>query len=174
MLAVTKDVESYKYSPDEEMKRSLLHGFLRSPPLFAELLDKYSGGLPSDANLRYELIQRGFSPSGAESVLAAFRRSVEFSSFFDTRHGVEADLGSPLPESQAIRMGKPQPQTIYQTSAPVPVEEGDEDSDRIPVRLPGGRKAWLVIPTRFFASDKDRLKAQIDLLLTAEDDEGSA
>src|SRR5205814_1139396 len=66
-LAVTKDVEAFKFAPDERMKRSLLLGFLRRPQLYAELLEKYDSGLPSDANLRYELIQRGFTPASAES-----------------------------------------------------------------------------------------------------------
>jgi hypothetical protein len=42
--------------------------------------------------------------------------------------------------------------------------------DRIPVRLAGGRRAWLLIPHEFREADKTRLKAQIDLLLT-EDEE---
>lgn len=41
-------------------------------------------------------------------------------------------------------------------------------SDKIPVRLSQGRKAWLVIPSPFYEQDKIRLKAQIDLLLTDE------
>jgi hypothetical protein len=41
-----------------------------------------------------------------------------------------------------------------------------DDTDKIPVRLSEGRKAWLVIPTPFYEADKLRLKAQIDLLLT--------
>jgi hypothetical protein len=32
-------------------------------------------------------------------------------------------------------------------------------------------QAWLLIPTPFFKADKERLKAQIDLLLTEEDEE---
>jgi hypothetical protein len=46
----------------------------------------------------------------------------------------------------------------------------DENSDRIPVRLAGGRRAWLVIPSPFYAADKRRLISQIELLL-ADDEE---
>jgi hypothetical protein len=38
------------------------------------------------------------------------------------------------------------------------------------MRAKGARRAWLIIPTPFFVADKQRLKAQIDLLLT-EDEE---
>jgi len=44
-------------------------------------------------------------------------------------------------------------------------------ADRIPVRLPGGRRAFLEIPSPFFEADKERLKNQIDLLLTEDDEE---
>ncbi|MNR68298.1 hypothetical protein D3C85_1927750 [compost metagenome] len=53
------------------------------------------------------------------------------------------------------------------------VIEDESASDRIPVRLSGGRRAWLVIPQVFFEADKKRLKAQIDLLLTEDDEEPS-
>jgi hypothetical protein len=42
--------------------------------------------------------------------------------------------------------------------------------DRIPIRLRGGRRAWLEIPTPFYAADKERIKLQVDLLLTEEDE----
>lgn len=173
MLAVTRNVESYKFAPDPELKRSLLFGFLRSPPLYDDLLSKYGSGLPSDANLRYELIQRGFSPAAAESALGAFRQSVEFAGFFD-RELIEAPPSSGSDDVQP--QVQPAPVTFGGVSAPPPISmskdevAGGEHEDRIPVRLPGGRRAWLQIPTPFYSADKDRLKAQIDLLLT-EDEE---
>jgi hypothetical protein len=45
------------------------------------------------------------------------------------------------------------------------------DVDRIPVRLAGGRRAWIEIPMPFYEADKDRLKKQIDLLLTNDDED---
>jgi hypothetical protein len=41
--------------------------------------------------------------------------------------------------------------------------------DQIPIRLSGGRKAWLNIPTPFYESDKARIKAQIDVLFADTD-----
>ena len=60
-----------------------------------------------------------------------------------------------------------------QAQASVSVGNGGQGNgeDQIPVGLPSGRRAWLVIPTPFHTSDKDRLKAQIDLLLMVEDEE---
>lgn len=173
LLAVTKDVESFKFAPDEGLKRSLLIGFLRRPQLYVDLLDKYESGLPSDANLKFELIRRGFAPQASEAALAAFKRSVEFAGYFESENGADRSedaVADPAPrlDTQAPAAISPR---LSQASAPI-ADESDESSDldRIPVRLPGGRRAWLVIPTPFYAADKSRLKAQIDLLLTEEDE----
>ena len=196
-LAVTKDFEHFKFAPDEIQKRDLLVGFLRKPQLFVELLDKYESGLPSDANLRFELIQRGFSPSAAEGALATFRRSVEYVG----APPIEAAMSMALPatghrmvgvaplavaESKVdnrISLNAPsnvpseRPTLVQQSGqnlqddAPSRAQPSDENSDRIPIRLQGGRRAWLVIPTPFFDADKARLKAQIDLLLTQDEED---
>ncbi|RJF95123.1 hypothetical protein D3871_16810 [Noviherbaspirillum saxi] len=178
-LAVSKDVESFRYAPEEEQRRALLIKFLKQPPLYAELLEKYASGLPSDANLKYELIQRGFIPSAAESTLASFKQSVDFSGYYDSPANVgDVESIEEIPSSSVSK-----PEEVLSTSvvvpsarlAPVSVMHSIEqdDFDRIPVRLSGGRRAWLLIPTPFFAADKSRLKAQIDLLL-AEDEENAS
>lgn len=183
LLAVTKEVESFRFAPNEELRSSLLVRFLRQPPLFSDLLEKYESGLPSDANLKYELIQRGFAPAAAESVLAAFKRSVEFAGIYESKRDLpvlaEADLAPEeqnAPPLQALAHSYPSQQLaneLLPASAGRPVLAGDDvDHDRIPVRLPGGRRAWLLIPSPFYSSDKARLKAQIDLLLT-EDEEAA-
>lgn len=183
VLAVAKDVEAFRFAPNEELRSSLLVKFLRQPPLFSDLLEKYESGLPSDANLKYELIQRGFAPAAAESVLAAFKRSVEFAGFYeymsDSPALAEAD---PVPEEKSEPVlpvlgyshpsqqlaNEPQPASV----ARLGLAGDDVEHDRIPIRLPGGRRAWLLIPNPFYSSDKARLKAQIDLLLT-EDEEAA-
>ena len=83
-LAVSKDVESFRFAPDEAMRRDLLIRFLRLPQLYEQLLDQYSTGLPSDANLKFALINRGFAPLSAETVISAFKQSVAFVGYFDS------------------------------------------------------------------------------------------
>lgn len=177
MLAVAKEVESYNFAPDVKLKRSLLLGFLVRPALYNELLEKYESGLPSDANLKYALIQRGFAPQAAEPALAVFKRSVSFADYYngETNNEIEEDADADLQNSfQAVN----EPQTVVDkgnstTSLPATaahVSPEDTELDRIPVRLSGGRRAWLFIPTPFYNADKARLKAQIDLLLTLEDE----
>ena len=172
-LCVSKNVEAYKFAPDENLKRSIILGFLKAPPLYSELLEKYGSGLPSDANLRFELIQRGFSPQSAEPILKAFKESVEFADYYEA----EARLAASIEKYDAEQ--KPQAKSdleIRENLAPIKsssdmnLENLAEElsSDRIPVRLSGGRKAWLTIPNPFYEADKVRLKAQIDLILTEE------
>lgn len=62
-----------------------------------------------------------------------------------------------------------EPSAPYEDLAPAASSDADAGHDRIPVRLQGGRRAWLWIPTVFYESDKQRLKAQIDLLLTEDE-----
>jgi|SRR5207302_960294 len=175
-LAVSKDVESYKFAPSDELRRELLVKWLKAPPIFSELLEKYQDGLPSEATIRYDLIQRGFTPPTAEACINVFRRSVDFTRYFEL--GAKEQPQAPQMEPTTVDPGGGE-------SIGSLIERTGRDSDRagdiapkttlmdrIPVRLAGGRRAWLEIPTPFYGSDKDRLKAQIDLLLTDDESAG--
>lgn len=169
MLAVSKSVETYKFAPEESMKRAVLLSFLRTPALYAELLETYKENLPSEGNLRYALIQRGFSPGAAENVLSAFLKSVQFADYF----GVNAKSAEEVPPQASINgtADKSSPQLpIFSQARSDEVGSESNEFDKIPVRLSGGRRAWLLIPDPFFQADRQRLKAQIDLIL-AQDDE---
>lgn len=184
-IAVTKDVEDYHYAPSPDLQAQLLQKWLTTPPLFADLLDRYATGLPSEKTLRYELIQKGFNASAAESVLTAFIRSVEHAKYFDRLQAESTGPlrleGSEVVVAPSLLNGSseaPAGERSVTEEAEVGINQEQPVSsstqathDRIPVRLPGGRRAWLEIPTPFFAADKIRLKAQIDLVLT-EDEEG--
>jgi hypothetical protein len=183
LVAVAKDVEAFKFAPNPGLCRSFLLKFLTTPPLFAELLDRYGERLPSDGALKYELIQRGFLPATAQGLVGILKRSMEFvgeeekSANLNEEQppsmssGPAAAPPAPGPASQSphaagLRPAPPTGEVFGATSS-----NEDADHDRIPVRLPGGRRAWLVIPSVFFEADKARLKAQIDLLLSADEEE---
>jgi hypothetical protein len=189
VVKVAKAVEDYQYTPDEAHKQDLLIRFLRNPPLFASLLEKYKERLPSDGTLQYDLIQAGFTPSAAATCLSVFKRSVEFARYFDrsrnssvvgegAREDVEK-VGSDEAAGHAadvVEEGK----VVAAKNGPVQPQRDSgsavqEDSgiDRIPIRLAGGRRAWLEIPSPFFSADRERLKKHIDLLLTDDEDDGS-
>ncbi len=165
-LAVSKDFERFKLAADALQRQALLMGFLKQPQLYGQLLEKYESGLPSAADLRAEMIHRGFNAAAAEAAMATFRRSVEFVGMPVGRAVVPAPAPPRIdnrPSVEAVAPNEPSPIAS--------VASADENSDRIPIRLPGNRRAWLVIPTPFFEADKNRLKAQIDLLLTQDEED---
>lgn len=179
-LCVNRDLETYKFTPDENLKKSLIVSFLKKPPLYREMLEKYEAGLPSEANLRFELIQKGFSPQTSEPILEAFLQSVDFANYYsskiETPTDKESQEGKSGAQSNIENRGRPNLEHGAGTEKLNTNSEADSEApnkelghDRIPVRLPGGRKAWLLIPAPFFEADKARLKAQVDLLLS--DDE---
>lgn len=175
MMAVSKAFESYHYAPDEQLKRKLQVTWLRSPQVFAELLDKYAEGLPSDPTLRHELItQKQFAPLAAENLIAVFRRSVDFARYFEQED--EAASPNPPMEDEAAFVQEPvikQPSAVHGGGSPAAHIDPptDVETDKIPIRLPGGRRAWLYVPSPFYSGDKDRIKAQVDLLLADDEDD---
>lgn len=176
-LAIAKDVEAYRFAPTDELSSQLRIKWLRNPNIFRELLENYAEGLPSDASVRFDLIQRGFTPASAESTLAVFKKSVEFARFFDQPNsdGRKAESS----ESEVAVDEQPSAPSFHLQSRPVEsappavTSVAPDGYDRIPVRLAGGRRAWLEIPTPFFEADKKRLIAQIELVLTEDDAEDS-
>ncbi len=170
-LAVSKDAETYRFAPSDELKSQLRIKWLKTPNVFSELLDKYVGGLPSDASIRFELIQKGFTPASAESTLTILKKSVDFSKFFEQPlldDDIEQEQGAVEPKPQVEKDDSVS--NVQPKATDVPLVSSVAGFDRIPVRLAGGRRAWLEIPTPFYAADKLRLKAQIDLLLTEEEE----
>lgn len=178
MAAVSKDVEVFRFAPNETIKRTLKTKWLKTPLIFAELLEKYPEGLPSDATLKFELIQRGFAPNAADQCLQVFLRSVEYAQYFEQSQGAEAEslvnadaetANNETRQTSAIDPG------IDSTPASTPLQPiakftSSDDVDRIPIRLAGGRRAWIEIPMPFYEADKERLKKQIDLLLTNDEE----
>jgi hypothetical protein len=192
VLAVTKDVEAHRFAPDATLRAKLLRKFLSLPTLYAELLDKYQQGLPSDANLRFELIQeRGFAPVAAEAALACFRRSVEFVVQEERAAGAAVDPAKPIGEgadelsessvsgSNAIAPPVPSAAKALIAAPPAPSAAAliastlgaavEPSVDRIPIRLQGGRRAFIEIPQPFYESDRERVVAQLKLLLVDDD-----
>lgn len=169
-LAVSANVESYTYTSDPQEKEKLLISWLESPATFAKLFSKYKSSLPSDSTIRHDLIQEGFKPGTAESVLNSFKRSVEFSGYFNAQNTFSTlEPGSFEVDDEVIGELKFVKSPLPNTQSDSGQVDRNYDFDRIPVRLDSKRRAWLEIPTPFYEKDKERLKAQIDLLLIDEE-----
>ncbi len=180
-LAVSRDLETYQFAPDPSLRRSQLITWLKTPAVFADLVEKYDGRLPSDATIKYDLIVMGFSAATADSCAAIFRRSVEFAGYYDVDHGAasleldpapqtdERELSGPLPAVGGEVEARGNSTSVDNLAGPGP-GPGSEIV-RVQVRLPKGRQAWLELPVPFFEADKERIKKHIDLQLTDDEDE---
>lgn len=174
-MAVQPRFEAYSSATDEKGRRAVLIQCLRSPPIFLELLERYASGLPADPTLHLDLNSRGFTLPAAGLLIAVFRRSVAFVEYFDRPEGVPEANDSARGghgEDEASGAGWAMAVSGRMATDPDPLARSASPSgaDQIPVRLTGGRRAWLVLPTPFYAADKVRLKAQLDLVL-ADDEE---
>lgn len=181
LLSVPKGVEEYKFAPKEEIQRSLVLKWLQTPTVFADLLTEYPESPPSVPTLKFNLIKRGFSPQAADTCADVFLRSVEYARFYDQdlediastldevgEERYEEQAGPPAEMRVATNQRNEESQIVSRSI----VQESESDAfDRIPVRLRGGRRAWLEIPVPFFEADKVQLRAQIDLLITNDEDE---
>ena len=168
-VAASKDIEIYAFAPDANLKQQLLVKWLKAPKVFADLLKEYEDRLPSDQALRFKLIQNGFGPSAAEETAKNFRISVDFADYY-----AQANRPSQNEVTESAEASAEDEQLLGGASEPRPSSAPRNASiefDRIPVRLSGGRRAAIEVPTPLFAADKAVLKRQIDLLFT--DDEGS-
>ncbi len=169
VVAVSPDVREYKVLPDHAEKQALLVKWLKSPAVFRELLeDDFPAGLPSDPTLRYTLIKKGYSDKAADDCLKVFKRSVEFVGYYDINAQDALVEAPPQPTLPAVVAKSPEEisDAFDRSNDGLPV-----DFDEIPVRLGNGRRAWLRIPTPFYERDKARLKKQIDLILTEDEDD---
>lgn len=162
-LAASRDLETYKFAPDDAVRHQLLVKWVSNPPLFADLLTTYTDSLPSDGNLKFDLIKRGFKSTTADECVAAFRDSVTLARYYE-KVGLER---SEAPATSNAMVSDEKNRLLSKSEYDTP-KIGSETSgmDQIPVRLSGGRRAWVIVPTPFYETDKQRLMAQINLLLT--------
>ena len=139
----------------------------QKPVIFAELMAEYVGGLPSDDTLRTVLItQRRFNPASVPDFIRIFRRTVEYAARLGPDAGAADSAALPIAEeSHAGEL------PVFPTLPNVPSAAGAKQGERSyawPLSIPRNIRAELKITgDELRASDIERLKKQIDLLLEA-------
>lgn len=187
-VAIAPEVEEYRYAPNDSHRKDQLKRWLSTPKVYQELLTEYPDSLPSDQVVTYRLIKMGFLPNGAQECLRHFRAAVEFANYYDTFGRANQELSEHAAKTSA--QSRENSEKISETAPipPPPLVRAESDSrilqqqrnfaaadtpsnsaDRIPVRLSGGRRAWIEVPSPLFTADKQILKNQIDLIMA--DDE---
>ncbi len=182
-LQVNREAQRYKLAPSESDKTIYLQQWLRKPLLYTKLLEKYKEKLPSDAALVYELVdEHGFNESAARNAIAVFRQSLEYvekhAGVGATKTPAEDDSTDEDDEfddeqdgDQSKRGGGAGTNTPPRAGTPPPAPDLTGKGVRYPVRLAGGRMAWIEIPEPFFEADKSRLQAQLAIIGTVDEDE---
>ena len=75
------------------------------PPIHSQLWSEYGGDLPSDANLRFKLLnERAFTESGAAEFIREFRRTIAFAKQADS-DSLSEDVGDKAEEERRSGMG---------------------------------------------------------------------
>lgn len=181
-LAVSKEVQRFKLHPNDADRAVLIHQWLKKPLLFSKLLEKYDDHLPSDRALVFELVdEHGFLETAAQSAIEVFRASLHYAERFSATtkdDAVQEDVAEDEPQGIEVVIAPEAKQPPVPTpsqsgignanlSAPVPaVREGV----RYPIRLAGGRMAWIEVPDPFYEADKKRLQAQLAIIGTVDED----
>lgn len=187
-LAVTKDVQRYKLTPTAEDKKSYLKQWFKKPLLYRKLIEKYDRDLPSDAVLLFELVdEHGFNEAAARKAIKVFRDSLNFvmgnANSHDSLNGVNDEGGENeeediAPQETTINQQIKKPVETASTPSnfhpseipPAPQVQSSQESIKYPIRLAGGRMAWIEVPVPFYEADKNKLRAQIEIIGTEDED----
>ncbi len=174
-LAVNPDVSRYKLIPTQDGKQAILGQWLRKPTIFSTLIDKYDHDLPSDNVLLFELVEdHGFSEQAAGNAIQVFKDSLEFASFNDPEAEEVLDQEDVKKEisisSTTVESASPEESTQTREVSKANVDTLETSTVRYPIRLAGGRMAWIDVPEPFYEADKRKLRAQIEIIGTEDED----
>ena len=127
-------------APDDEPTRiQAIREAALGPQIHQELWDQFGRDLPSDSNLRYQLIrQRGFSESGADDLIGEYRRTLEFANL---------DGDDNITQTEPVKSEKAEDNMS-------PASSGQRDGDRV-VYLPLLENRWAVLRADFPVTSKD-------------------
>ena len=169
-VAVSEEVEEYRFTSDEMRRRQLRRLWVTRPAVYKEIIESFSESLPSDMALKYELIKKGFTEKTAVAFLRQFKTSIEFANYYERESSFEgrpSGNANDVPDYGSSLSGQVQDHERVESSKP---KGGDGNNiDRIPIRLAGGRRAWLEVPLPFYEGDKEIIKKYIDIIVV--DDE---
>lgn len=195
-LSVAPDVRKFKLTPNDSDKAIFVGHWLKKPLLYSRLLDKYGDNLPSDKALIFELVdEHNFMESSAKAAIEVFRASLTYAARFagalqvTGEGGGEDDFDDEIESGEedfpAAESSQVSPQFVQPSVLPSPplsrqhavvipqvvqAQQSVKEGVRYPIRLAGGRMAWIEVPDPFYEADKARLKAQLEIIGTVDED----
>lgn len=179
-LAVSQDVQRFKLAPSDADKINYLKQWVIKPALYSKLLEKYPGELPSDGALVFELVnEHGFNEDAARKAIEVFRESIRFveskSGHITNEDGdddIEEEEEEPESPNSNVENKKETAPVVAPNlnNTPPPPPTPTSGNVRYPIRLAGGRMAYIDVPDPFYEKDKDKLKAQLEIIGTVDED----
>jgi len=172
-LTISQGVQRYKLIPSDEEKNTYLKQWLKKPLLYKKLLDKHQDGLPSDAVLLFELVdEHGFNEEAAGKAIKVFRASLDF---VKSKAGASDEAPDDIDDDEFEGEDTEEQPLLDQQQRNIPPLQRNPlppatDNVRYPIRLAGGRMAWIEVPERFYEADKNKLRAQIEIIGTEDED----
>lgn len=150
---------------DGSERQQLLREAALKPTIHRELWERYGGQLPSDSNLRFELLQTyGFTESGAREFIAQFKGTLAFTGLDrsgtlgpDSRDKPETGERESMPPAALAPPGPPAPPT--DSLAPAMRE----------IQIPIALDEWVTLKAAFPLTDEKwkQLTAVLDAMKPA-------
>lgn len=179
-VRVTEDAHRvFVYEPDAPERKQIIGKLAMKPTLFSEVLAKFPGGLPSDANLRSKLqIEWNFaSVEASDTFIKALRDALKVAS---VDRPVEEGHSSGESDSQEEQEMPLDPSTDHGRSGqargatpPPPAVPGQPSTNREQHAWKLGEGVWAQITITGDLTPKsfDRLKKYVDLIEVTEADD---
>jgi len=128
-------------------------------PLFAELHEIYGDRLPSDVNLRHDLIKRKFLPKAADEVVRIYRDNLELVTQFSPEYNAPQTEQTIQTPSVGATMQQQLTSQVQNASRVVPSLGGQL---HFPFYLSKELQAALYVPVNMNKREYDLLKKQIE------------
>jgi hypothetical protein len=184
-VQVNPDFQAMKLTTDPQQRASLLEAFLRQPLAYSAILERFPESLPSnDTLMHFLVVELRYREPTARDVIKSFRESIEYA-------GYTAGVGKVVPIGTATETSQAMPVRVVTGSAALqagpakvsgsgtvtagapPTLDPTAYDDAIPIRLKGGRKAWLTLPKPFRESDKPTLVAAMQSIVADDEEDQS-
>ena len=131
--------------PETGARYKALQNAALSPTIHRELWNKYGDALPSDLNLRYELVtERSFTEAGADEFIPQYRRTLAFAHLLD---GGKLSVDDEDKDAKGDDFMTP-PATLTKpppASPPLPGEPTKRETRVYQIPLPGDESAALQV-----------------------------
>ncbi len=164
-IAVSKEIQTLKFAPSDEERFKAAEVLFKTPSVYQSLLDKYNNAPPNDKILRFDLINMGFSPDGAEAVLKCFSESYDYIKNIKKDEEILLPKIDDMPNQNEnngdILESNPDQEQSTKLNHKENTDYPTSEIQNLLFRLPHKRTANLSIPADFSEKDKIALLEQV-------------